>query len=56
MTLLLKEWSKELKRNDKIFYENPSSIQRQMLKILNELFNQGIDYDDRKNKAVGSYT
>ena len=23
-----------------------------MLKILNGLFNQGIDYDDRKNKAV----
>lgn len=52
MTLLLKEWSKELKPNDKIFYENPTSIQRQMLKILNELFNQGIDYDDRKNKTV----
>ena len=52
VSLLLKEWSKELKPNDKIFYENPTSIQRQMLKILNKLFNQGIDYDDRKNKSV----
>ena len=52
VTLLLEKWSKDLKPNDKIFNENPTSIQRQMLKILNELFNQGIDYDDRKNKAV----
>lgn len=52
LVLLLKEWSKNLKPNDKIFYENPTSIQRQMLKVLNDLFNQGIDYDDRKNKMV----
>jgi integrase len=52
VTLLLKEWSKELKPNDKIFHKTPSSIQKQMLKILNDLFNQDIDYDDRRNKAV----
>ncbi len=49
---LLKNHTQELKPNDKIFHKNPSTIQKNLQKILNELFNQGIDPNDRKNKAV----
>ena len=52
VTLLLKEWCLDFKTNDKVFKENPTTIQKQMRIILNTLFNQGIDADDRKNKAV----
>lgn len=52
VTVLLKEQCSNLKPNDKIFNENPTTIQRQMLTILNNLFNKGIDSDDRKNKVV----
>jgi len=52
LTVFLRDWTKNLNLTDKIFKENPTSIQRQMLKILDNLFNQGINSDDRQNKVV----
>lgn len=49
---LLKVWTNTLSPIDKIFHTNPSTIQRKMLTILNELFNQGLGLNDRKNRAV----
>ena len=46
---LLKKRVDNLKLNDKLFTSNPS---RRLLSILNELFNNGIDSEDRKNKIV----
>lgn len=52
VTILLKEHCRLLKPMDKVFNSNPSTIQKQMLNIINELFNQGLEEDDRKNRAV----
>lgn len=52
VTALLKDHCRLLKPMDKIFNNNPSTIQKQMLYIINELFNQGLEIDDRKNRAV----
>lgn len=49
---LLQEYCKELNPQDKLFKETPTTIQRQMLKILHETFNVGIDKEDRKNLVV----
>ena len=35
--------------NDKLFTSNP---ERRLRKVLDELFNDGIDFTDRKNKVV----
>ena len=51
-TELLSNWTKDLKIIDKIFYNKPTMIQRQVLTILHELFNKGIDKSDRKNLVV----
>lgn len=48
---LLFEWCEELEVNDKIFYR-PGGIQKQMLTILNDLFNKKIKVSDRKNRVV----
>ncbi len=52
VSILLKEHCRLLKPMDKVFNSNPSTIQKQMLTIINELFNQGLEEDDRKNRAV----
>lgn len=49
---LLREYCKALSPQDKLFNDTPTSIQRQMLKILHKLFNVGIDKEDRKNLVV----
>jgi len=52
VSTLLQEYCKGLNPQDKLFKETPTTIQRQMLKILHELFNIGIDKEDRKNLVV----
>jgi len=49
---LLKDWFQDMNQNDKIFHYQPTTIQRLMLSILNKLFNQGLEGNDRKNRAV----
>lgn len=49
---LLKEWTKSLVPKDKVFNENPTTVQRQLLTILHKLFNKGIDKSDRKSLVV----
>lgn len=49
---LLKEWAKDLVPKDKVFNENPTTVQRQLLTILHKLFNKGIDKSDRKSLVV----
>ena len=46
---LLEEKTKNLSLNDKIFTTNP---EKRLREFLNELFNKGINSDDRKNKVV----
>ncbi|MDD2895972.1 MAG: site-specific integrase [Aliarcobacter sp.] len=46
---LLEKRVVDLKMNDKLFISNP---QRRLRKVLDELFNDGIDFTDRKNKVV----
>lgn len=46
---LLEKRVLDLKLNDKLFPSNP---ERRLRKILDELFNNGIDFNDRKNKIV----
>ena len=46
---LLEKRVTNLKMNDKLFTSNP---ERRLRKILDELFNDGIDFTDRKNKVV----
>lgn len=46
---LLEKRVVDLKMNDKLFPSNP---QRRLRKVLDELFNDGIDFTDRKNKVV----
>lgn len=46
---LLEKRVNDLKMNDKLFTSNP---ERRLRKILDELFNEGIDFNDRKNKIV----
>ena len=49
---LLKKWTKGSELKDKIFIENPTTIQRQILNILHKLFNKEVDKSDRKNLIV----
>ena len=49
---LLTTWCNTLELKDKIFHTKPSIIQRQALSKLHELFNKGIDRQDRKNLVV----
>ena len=49
---LLNNYCKNLNQQDKLFKDTPTTIQRQMLKILHRLFNVGIDKEDRKNLVV----
>lgn len=49
---MLLEWCQELNPQDKIFYDCPSTIQKRLLSILHDLFNRGIDREDRKNLVV----
>jgi|TARA_R110002050_G_scaffold1710_4_gene11315 integrase len=51
VTNLLSDYCKNLNQQDKIFIE-PTTIQRQILKVLHNLFNVGIDKEDRKNLVV----
>ncbi|MCG3668342.1 MULTISPECIES: tyrosine-type recombinase/integrase [Arcobacteraceae] len=46
---LLEKKVVDLKLNDQLFPSNP---ERRLRKILDELFNEGIDFNDRKNKIV----
>ena len=46
---LLEKKVVDLKLNDQLFPSNP---ERRLRKILDELFNDGIDFTDRKNKVV----
>jgi len=49
---LLMEFTKHLKLNDSLFTLGQTTLLRNLGKILNELFNDGIDVSDRKNKVV----
>lgn len=49
---ILNTWTKELNLSDKIFYDKPTMIQREVLSVLHKLFNKGIDRSDRKNLVV----
>ncbi|MDX9902311.1 MAG: site-specific integrase [Aliarcobacter sp.] len=46
---LLEKRVNDLKMNDKLFTSNP---ERRLRKVLDELFNDGIEFTDRKNKIV----
>jgi site-specific recombinase XerD len=46
---MLKELTKQSTLNTKIFLSNPQS---RILLVLNKLFNQGLEKDDRKNRVV----
>jgi len=52
LSSLLKDWTINHELNEKVFNKNPTTIQKQMRIIINDLFNKGIDQDDRKNRAV----
>lgn len=52
LTILLDKWCENINFNDRIFSDRPTTIQRKMLDILNKLFNQDLDKEDRKNRAV----
>lgn len=50
--VLIKEKIKVLRPNDLIFTLTKSSLQKRMQRILNKLFNQGLDTKDRANRVV----
>lgn len=49
---ILKAWTNDIVLKDKLFNTNPTTIQRQILKILHKLFNKEVDSSDRKNLVV----
>ena len=49
---LIKPIFSEMKPNDKIFTLTKSSLQKRLQRILNQLFNQGLDTKDRENRVV----
>ena len=49
---LLKRKIANLSPNDSIYSSNQRRMQRQMKRILDQLFNDGLDVDDRKNRVV----
>lgn len=49
---LLLRYTQNLKLNDSLFTLGQTTLLRNLGNILNELFNMGIDKDDRKNKVV----
>lgn len=49
---LVKEKVVKLKPNDRIYASNIRRMQRQMKKVLDLLFNDGLDKDDSKNRVV----
>jgi integrase len=49
LKILLEKKVLNLKLNEQLFPSNP---ERRLRKILDELFNEGIDFNDRKNKIV----
>lgn len=52
LTILLKQYTKQLKLNDYLFTLGQTTLLRNLGKIFNELFNKGLDPADRKNRAV----
>jgi len=48
----LKKWTTDLKPNDKIISSSNRTISRKMKKVLDELFNEDLEADDAKNRAV----
>jgi len=48
----LKKWTTDLKPNDKIISSSNRTISRKMKKVLDELFNDGLEVADAKNRAV----
>jgi len=51
LTLIQRKIS-DMKPNDKIFTLTKSSLQKRLQRILNKLFNQGLDTKDRTNRVV----
>ncbi|MBN2816626.1 MAG: site-specific integrase [Campylobacterales bacterium] len=49
---LLAEHTKALKSYDKVIGMNERAVRRKLATILNELFNEELDKDDRKNRVV----
>jgi len=43
---------KDLKKNDSIITLSPRTLRRKMKKVLDRLFNEGLEKDDRKNRVV----
>ena len=52
LAILLFQYTQNLKLNDPLFTLGQTTLLRNLGNILNELFNAGIDQDDRKNKVV----
>lgn len=52
LSALLSQYTQNLKLNDLLFTLGQTTLLRNLGNILNELFNVGIDQDDRKNKVV----
>jgi integrase len=49
---ILLDTVKNLKQNDKLIQMNERTLRRKLGLILNELFNQELDFNDRKNRVV----
>ena len=52
LKIMLQEKMQFLRPNDKIIQMNERTLRRKLSHILTRLFNQDLDYDDRKNRAV----
>jgi len=52
LKVLLANYTKDLNLNDSLFTLGQTTLSRNLGSILNELFNVGIDENDRKNKVV----
>ena len=52
LKLLLKEYTEQLNLNDFLLTLGQTTLLRNLGKILNELFNDGLDSSDRKNRVV----
>jgi len=52
LATILHRYTKKLKLNDKLFTLNQTTLLRNLGKILNTLFNDGLDQSDRKNRVV----
>jgi len=52
LKFMLQEKMQFLRPNDKIIQMSERTLRRKLSNILTKLFNQDLDYDDRKNRAV----